>query len=230
LKAFLLAAGHGTRLRPLTDQKPKCLLPINGVPMLQIWLNLCQKHAIDEVLINIHAHADLVTDYVRNHKNKVHIKLVEEKHLLGSAGTLMANRQWVEMEEYFWVFYGDVLTRANLAPMLALHQARKPIATLGVCQVPDPRRCGIVKMNQDGIIRHFVEKPAAPDSNLAFAGLMIGTSRLLDAIPQKEPVDLGFDVLPGLAGSMVAYEISEYLIDIGTLQNYEAAQRAWPSH
>jgi mannose-1-phosphate guanylyltransferase len=228
LKAFLLAAGHGTRLRPLTDHAPKCLLPVGGKPILQIWLEKCRQFGISEVLVNIHAHADRVRDFLGNYNNGVDVRVVEERKLLGSAGTLLANREWVDGDFFFWVFYADVLHQADLSAMLQMQQSTRPAATIGVYRVPDPRRCGIVDVTPGGIVREFVEKPERPKSNLAFAGLMIGTPTLLDAIPRSLPADIGFDVLPKLAGHMMAYSISEYLIDIGTIENYHEAQRSWP--
>lgn len=228
MKAFLLAAGHGKRLRPLTNTVPKCLLPVCGIPILQIWLQACHVFGIDEVLINIHAHAELVRGFLRDHASDTRVRVVEEKHLLGSAGTLLANYAWVESEELFWVFYADVLNRVDLSAMLRVHRSRNPAATLGVYRVPDPTRCGIVDVEPDGTVRQFVEKPAKPSSNLAFSGLLIGTPRLLEQIPRKQPVDIGFDVLPLLAGKMMAYPISDYLLDIGTVENYERAQKTWP--
>jgi mannose-1-phosphate guanylyltransferase len=229
LKAFLLAAGHGTRLRPLTDTLPKCLLPVRGIPLLQIWLEQCCRFGIDEVLINIHAHADLVQKFLASYSgSSPKVQIVRETELLGSAGTLLANRGWVDSEACFWVFYADVLNRVDLAAMLEMHRSVKPAATLGVCRVPDPTRCGIVEVSEDGTIHEFVEKPAHPNGNLAFAGLLVGTPVLLDAIPRKHRVDIGFDVLPLLAGDMLAYSISDYLIDIGTMENYQRAQETWP--
>jgi mannose-1-phosphate guanylyltransferase len=228
LKAFLLAAGHGTRLRPLTDKTPKCLLPIQGIPMLQIWMEVCARFGIDEVLINIHSHADAVRQFLARLKTPVRVHIVEEKELLGSAGTLLANREWLDQEPLFWVFYADVLHRVDLAAMLQLHQARSPAATLAVSRVPDPTRCGIVSLAEDGTIGEFIEKPRSPKSNLAFAGLLIGTQAMLDTIPSKHPVDIGFDVLPQLTGRMMAYPVSDYLIDIGTFENYTKAQQTWP--
>jgi mannose-1-phosphate guanylyltransferase len=227
LKAFILAAGHGTRLRPLTDTVPKCLVPIRGTPMLQIWLETCRRFGIDEVLINIHAHANLVRQFLRTQPDTPRVHVVEEEELMGSAGTLVANRSWVQSEDFFWVFYVDVLNRANLSAMLRLHQTRNSAATLGVYTVPDPSRCGIVELEPDGIVRQFVEKPPNPKSNLAFSGLLIGTQRMLECIPHKQPVDIGFDVLPLLVGDMLAYPISDYLIDIGTVENYRKAQATW---
>jgi mannose-1-phosphate guanylyltransferase len=228
LKAFLLAAGHGTRLRPLTDKTPKCLLPIRGVPMLQIWLETCSHFGIDEVLVNIHAHAGAVHEFLRRHPQGSKVRVVEEKELLGSAGTLLKNRDWVASEDFFWVFYADVLNQVDFSAMLGMHQARRPAATIGAYRVPDPRRCGILDVVEDGTVVDFVEKPFRPSGNLAFSGLLLGTQSLLDAIPLKQPADLGFDVLPRLVGKMLAFPISTYLLDIGTMENYEIAQSTWP--
>jgi mannose-1-phosphate guanylyltransferase len=229
MKAFLLAAGNGTRLRPITDKIPKCLVPIKGVPMLAIWMSLCEELGITELLINLHAHAEAVRTFLgRRLAGGLRVHLAEEKQLLGSAGTLRANRKWVETEALFWVFYADVLHRADLAAMLRLHRLRVPAATLGVYPVPDPSRCGIVTANPQGVIENFVEKPACPTGNLAFSGLMIGTRAVLDAIPESGPADIGFHVLPKLTGQMLAFPIQDYLIDIGTLENYRQAQATWP--
>ena len=78
------------------------------------------------------------------------------------------------------------------------------------------------------MVQQFVEKPRVPMGNLAFSGLMIGTAEMLDAIPAAVPSDIGFDVLPQLVGRMLAYPIHDYLIDIGTMANYQAAQNTWP--
>jgi mannose-1-phosphate guanylyltransferase len=155
---------------------------------------------------------------------------VEEPELLGSAGTLRANRDWIGPDDLFWIFYADVLNRADLEGMLRVHRDRKPAATLGVYQVPDPARCGIVTTDQNGIIEQFVEKPAKPTGNWAFSGLMIGTPELLEVIPDVTPADIGFHVLPRLAGRMVAFPIHDYLIDIGTMENYQKAQASWPGY
>jgi mannose-1-phosphate guanylyltransferase len=197
--------------------------------MLAIWLTLCKKLGIREVLINLHAHADVVRTFLREFSDgDVRVKVAEETRLLGSAGTLRANRTWVEGEELFWVFYADVLHCADLAAMLHLHRQRKLAATLGVYEVPDPSRCGIITPNSQDIIEDFVEKPKLPTSNLAFSGLMIATPALLDVIPERVPSDIGFDVLPKLKNQMLAFRISDYLIDVGTMENYQKAQATWP--
>jgi mannose-1-phosphate guanylyltransferase len=228
MKAFLLAAGHGTRLRPITDKIPKCLVPIRGTPLLSIWLHLCKQFGIHEVLINVHAHATMVRDFLQQTANGVNARVVEEEQLLGSAGTLRANRDWVANEDLFWVFYADVLCHPDLEKMLERHLQKKPAATLGVYQVPDPSRCGIVSTDDEGVIRQFVEKPTNPVGNLAFTGVMIGTGEMLNVIPDEMPADIGFHVLPQLSGRMLAVPIGGYLIDIGTMENYQTAQATWP--
>ena len=227
MKAFLLAAGHGTRLRPFTASVPKCLLPVRGTPILEIWLALCRQCGVTEVLVNTHAHAPAVVEFVRNWKDGVRVSVVEERELFGSAGTLRANRSWVDGEENFWIFYADVLTNASLTSMQAFHRP-KTAATLGIYTVPDPERCGIVSLDDADTVIEFVEKPASPKSNLAFAGIMIGTPELLDAIPDKPGADIAADVLPRLTGRMRAYRIPEFVLDIGTPENYELAQKTWP--
>ncbi len=228
MKAFLLAAGNGTRLKPLTETTPKCLLPFNGAPLLSIWLDLCRRHGIKEVLLNVHAHPDAVRGFVATNHHGIGVQLFEEPTLLGSAGTIAVNRKWVARDKFFWILYADVLTNMDLRALLDFHLARQKAATLAVYRVPDPGRCGIVTLGKNGVVREFVEKPPIPRSNLAFSGVLIGTEQLLRAIPNRLPADIGFDVLPQLVNQMAAYETSDYLVDIGTIQNYERAQATWP--
>jgi mannose-1-phosphate guanylyltransferase len=227
-KAFLLAAGNGTRLRPLTDAIPKCLLPIQGVPLLQIWLENCEAAGIGEILINVHSHAKKIRDFVANSKSGVNIRITEEKELLGSAGTLAEHRSFVAGEEAFFVLYGDVLTNLSLREMLAFHQGRKALASLAIHQVPDPTQCGVVSFDKNAVIKAFKEKPEHPESNWAFSGVMIAHPQILELVPVKRPVDIGFHLLPMLGGKMAAFKISRYILDIGTFQNYLTAQTSWP--
>ena len=228
MKAFLLAAGHGTRLRPLTDTMPKCMVPIRGVSMLDIWLEICEQAGIDEVLINLHAHSEPVRAALQRSRRRVSVRLSEEPVLLGSAGTLVCNRDWVKAEACFWVLYADVLTNVNLNEMLKFHLKSESAATIGSYRVKDPSRCGVVTFDPNFLVQEFVEKPTHPRSDWVFSGIMIATPMLLDSIPSRLPVDLGFDVLPRLVGRMKTYPISDYLSDIGTMENYREAQQTWP--
>jgi mannose-1-phosphate guanylyltransferase len=226
-KAFLLAAGNGTRLRPLTDSAPKCLLPIAGMPMLEIWLRRCEEFGIEEVLINLHSHSDQVRRFLLETSFRVQVQVSDEPVLLGSAGTINANRAWVENEESFWIFYADVLTSFDLRAMVNQHRALGADATIGTYRVPDPSRCGIVQTDPEGWVTEFIEKPAKPVGNLAFSGILLASEGFLSAVPPSAPSDIGFDVLPRVA-RLAAYKIEDYLIDIGTLENYRSAQVQWP--
>jgi mannose-1-phosphate guanylyltransferase len=228
MKAFILAAGNGTRLRPLTDSIPKCLLPIQGVPLLEIWLNNCKAAGITDVLVNAHAHPKAVREFAATQKSGVNARIVEEPQLLGSAGTLAANRDFVAGEAAFLILYGDVLTNIDLWSMLEFHEQHALPATIGIYQVPDPARCGIVSINKNAVVQSFIEKPARPACNWAFAGIMIASPEIFALLPDHRPADIGFDLLPKLVGRMAAYKSSAYILDIGTLENYEVAQKSWP--
>ena len=227
MKAFILAAGHGTRLRPLTDHIPKCLLPIQGMPLLEIWLNNCKAAGIAEVLVNAHAHLQAIREFALA-QTGVKIRVVEEPELLGSAGTLAENRQFVADEKAFFILYGDVLTNIDLRQMLHFHQQKSAPVTLGIHQVADPERCGIVSVDENAIVQSFVEKPVKPPSNWAFSGVMIAGQEICALLPDQRPADIGFHLLPKLVGRMAAYKMREYLLDIGTLTSYQAAQESWP--
>lgn len=228
MKAFLLAAGLGTRLRPLTDHVPKCMVPIQGVPLLQIWLQLCRNHGIDEVLVNVHAHAQVVQDFLRE-QSIVQATAFNEPTLLGSAGTLRANRKWVEDEKDFYILYADVLTNVNLTLLRETHCSHAGLATLGVQHTTQPQSCGIVEQDGTGCVVGFEEKPAHPRGTLAFTGVMIAKPEALVKIPDETtPCDIGFHLLPRLLGSMYVHRVDEYLQDIGGPEQYNVAQREWP--
>lgn len=227
MKAFLLAAGHGTRLRPLTDSTPKCLLPIQGRPMLDWWLERCRDAGVTEVRINLHAHGPQVQRHIEDAGFGGYVSVSEEPVLLGSAGTIAENESWIGDDGAFWVFYADVLTNLDLRQFFAFHERYHPSATLGVTEVTDPSRCGVVTVDDGGVVTSFEEKPARPSSNLAFSGIMVATKQFLRAIPTKRPADIGYDVLPVLGGMRV-YRVNDYLLDIGTMANYSRAQETWP--
>jgi len=228
MKAFILAAGNGTRLRPLTETLPKCLLPIRGTPLLQIWLANCEAAGISEVLVNIHAHAEPVKEFLRRQTSSVRVRISEETELLGSAGTLKENKNFVAGDDAFFVLYGDVLTDVDLSALLRFHREKSALATLGVYQVADPTRCGVVVMDDDGMVQSFVEKPAQAESNWAFSGVMAAHPEILELVPEQRPADIGFHLLPKLVGKMTACKMGGFVLDIGTISSYTAAQSSWP--
>ena len=229
MKAFLLAGGLGTRLRPLTDRTPKCLVEVGGRPMLDIWLDALAEAGVDEVLVNTHHLAGLVEAHVAARTAAPVVHLSHEPELLGSAGTLRANRDFVAGEDMFLALYADNLTDFDLRVLVEAHRAGGRAATLTVFRAPRPSECGIVEV-ADGRVVGFVEKPAHPASDLANAGLYAFDPRLLDEIPEPLPRDIAFDLLPLLVGRAAVVELGDsFLLDIGTPAALELARDAWRS-
>ncbi len=237
MKAFLMAAGKGTRLKPYTDAHPKCLIPIHGVPLLAYWLDIFERSAISDVLINTHHHADQVEQYIDSQRNcrQLTLHTVHEPELLGSAGTLFHNRDFVAGEPDFVIAYADNLTNLNLGKMIDFHKnirSMEGILTMGLIKAPDPTACGIVGLDHHNRITSFVEKPREPKSDLANGGVYIAATDVFDTIESAAQkgnavLDLGYDILPQLVGRMYGYPISDFLTDIGTPQSYELALRQW---
>ena len=228
MKAFLLAAGLGTRLKPITDNIPKCLVKIHNQPLLYYWLKLCEKYGIDEVIINLHYLPDKVKEFLKGNQTAVRVKTVFEKKLLGSGGTILNNKDFVKGEESFFIFYADNLTNANLEKMKSFHKTHNEFLTMGLFITNSPESCGIAELDRSEKIINFVEKPKKPKSNLANAGIYLARQEIFSLFPDnKELIDFGFDILPKLVNKMYGFVISDYLIDIGTIENYRRAQIEW---
>jgi mannose-1-phosphate guanylyltransferase len=228
MKAFLLAAGYGTRLKPITDTIPKCLVPINDKPLLGWWIKLFQKHNISEVLINTHYLSHQVSDYIAGlNVPGMKIKVVYEPELLGSGGTVSNNLDFVNDQEDFLVCYADNLTCVDLSKLISFHQSHSEILTMGLFYTNNPSQCGIATLNEADIITQFVEKPQNPQSNLANAGIYVTNKEICNYFPEKTTFDFGNHVLPALINRMKGYVFSEYLLDIGTLANYRQASEEW---
>jgi len=227
MRAFLLAAGQGTRLRPITDTTPKCLVEVDGRPLLDIWLDAFAKAGIQEVLVNAHHLAGLVAAHVAERTLPPVVRLSHEPVLLGSAGTLLANRDFVADDDMFLVVNADNLTDFDLGVLIDAHRADATIATLTVFRAPRPSECGIVDV-VDGRVVGFAEKPAEPRSDLANAGMYAFHPKVLDEIPEPLPRDIGFDLLPRLVGRAQALAIDDcYFLDIGTPAALERARDEW---
>ncbi|MGK3207659.1 nucleotidyltransferase family protein [Amycolatopsis sp. MEPSY49] len=227
MKAFLLAAGLGTRLRPLTDHLPKCLVPVGGRPMLDIWLDALAEAGVDEVLVNLHHLAPLVRAHLADRRGGPVVHLVEEEELLGSAGTLAANREFVEHEESFLALNADNLTDFDLRTLIDAQAAGGALATLSVFHAAEPSRCGIVTVDGEGVVTAFLEKPEDPPGNLANAGMYAFTPAVLDLIGPA-PRDIGYHLLPQLVGKARTVSIGDsYFLDIGTPAALARAREQW---
>lgn len=230
MKAFLLAAGLGSRLRPITDHIPKCLVEIGGHPMLDWWAKLLAENGVSEVLVNTHYLHRQVHDYiVKFNQRKTGLIFHEfyEEELLGSGGTVRENRDFIEGEQDFLICYADNLCNVNLRNMTAFHREHKGVLTMALFRTDIPGQCGIARTDENGRITEFEEKPKFPKSNLANAGIYVADRKLFTYIPEEGTVDFGKDVLPGLLGQMYGWEINDYLIDIGTMENYKKAKEEW---
>ncbi len=236
MKAFLLAAGIGTRLRPYTDKIPKCLMPIEGIPLLEIWITLLEKNNIKEVLINTHHFADQVDTFVTNIQKKVRIKIttIYENKLLGSGGTILSNQNFVKCEDDFLIIYADNLSNIDLEKMVMFHHDSKKkggILTMGLFHAPDPKACGIAELDKNKKVINFIEKPDNPSSDLANGGIYITSPKIFNYFPEPDNsesvIDFGYHILPQLKGQMYGYEIEAYWKDIGTIEAYKTACKEW---
>jgi len=227
MKAIILAAGLGTRLRPITDTIPKCLVPINGVPLLELWLRECERAGVEAVLVNTHHLAERVEKFVASRRG-VPVTLAYEPELLGSAGTLAANWNFVDGGKSFLVVYADNLTTFRLADLIAFHQTHERIASMALFRSPNPSACGVVELDGDGLVTGFWEKPEKPPGNLVNAGLYVFRPEvrryLPTEVPAGLPADIGRSLMPALVGHAKGLPIGGYFIDIGTLENYYSAQ------
>lgn len=225
MKAFLMAAGHGTRLKPITNSIPKCLVPVNGKPMLDYWFELFRKHGIDEVLININHFPDQVREYISNNVDDVKVNLIYEDYLLGSLGTIINNQEFIKNENEFFVFYSDNLTNLNISNFYEFHKTKNKLITLGLFRANNPESCGIADVDDNNLVINFEEKPNKPISNLANAGIYIFNPKIFNSLELKKNkiLDIGYHLLPKYINQMNGFIIEDYLMDIGTHENHSKA-------
>ncbi|MDX8414492.1 MAG: nucleotidyltransferase family protein [Mariprofundales bacterium] len=232
MRALLLAGGLGTRLRPLTNHMPKCLVPINGVPLLDYWLNLLLPNGIDTILINTHYLPDAVTQHVVKSPWRDRITLVHEPHLLGTAGTVLTNKTFFQ-EKAFLVAHADNLTQFDFHAFSQahLHRAAGIEATMMTFDTDNPQACGIIEHDDRHIVTAFHEKQPNPPGTLANGAIYIFEPLVLtriDAIKNENP-DLSTDILPQLVGKMQYFHNQCYLRDIGSIASLRLAEQEFPA-
>ncbi len=229
MRAFLLAAGVGSRLRPVTDTTPKCMLVIDDRPLLDIWLDAFHRAGVEEVLLNLHHLPDVVRRHVTGRSAPPVVHTFYEPELLGSAGTLVANRRWVEGEDFFLACYADNLTDFDLWSLVDAHRAHDAPATLAVFRSDNPSAGGVMELDGAGTVIGFTEKPSEPVSDLTNAGMYAFSPCVLDEIEGTPPKDIGYDLLPRLVGRARAIPVEGYFRDIGTPDAYQRAREEWPA-
>jgi NDP-sugar pyrophosphorylase family protein len=229
IKALVLAAGRGTRLRPLTEALPKPMLRLGGKPLLQHIIELLRDNGVEEIAVNLHHLPEAITGYFGDGSRLgVQLHYGFEPELLGTAGAVNNFRDFLDTT--FIVYYGDCYTRANLRPLLDLHRRKNSLATISVYEVDNPWECGIVTIDGKGRVTRFEEKPPRDkvSSHLANAGIYVLEKEGLDYIPREGFSDFGFHVLPAMLAEqkdIFAFKLTESLIDIGSIEKYKHAAR-----
>ena len=231
IKAFLLAAGVGSRLQPLTDTMPKCLLPFAGRPLLDYWLELLAEVPCDEVRVNTHAHAEKMREFLQSQFPPGYPRVSEfhEPKLLGSAGTIAANADFADGASEIFIVYADQISSVDLRAMLAFHRQHGDPLTIMLYRVPNPSECGIVELDADGRVIDFVEKPSQPRSDLANAGVYVMSPAAYREMAAANAFDLGFDVLPKFVGRMRGWTWDGPHRDIGTHAALSRAKAELPT-
>lgn len=228
MKALILSAGFGTRLRPITNIIPKALVPINGKPLLGYWLENLVDARIDSFLINTHYLSEQIEKYISNSLYKDKITLIYEEQLLNTGGTLLANCSFFDKDEPFMLVHGDNLCFCDFMAFIQSHKNR-PIGceiTMMLFNTDNPQSCGIVELDNFGVVCKFYEKVNNPPSNLANAAVYICEPTIFKFLEElnKKEIDFSLDVLPHFVGKINTYLNSTYHRDIGNMQSYGLAQ------
>lgn len=235
MKALILAAGLGSRLRPLTETIPKPLVPIAGVPLLKYHLDHLKGHGVTDILINTHYLAEqidqFINDYSKQSGGSMKITTTYEPELLGSAGTLKSNQDFFADEEDFLVVYSDNLTDIDYSKLLEQHRGDDSLVTIASYFEHFPEQKGIIEHDDSRLISRFIEKPQAHEvtTNSANAGIYVINKKIFRTLSELEqiPLDFGHHVFTTLlthGEPLRVYNMDETLLDIGNHENYTKAQ------
>lgn len=226
MRALLLAAGLGTRLRPLTDTMPKCLVPIKTRPLLGIWLERLIQAGIGPFLINTHYLAEQVQEFIRTNPHRDRVTLVHEPEMQGTAGTLIANLDFFQGEDGLLI-HADNYCLADFTAFLQAHHNRPSecLITMMTFRTNNPSSCGIVELDERDVVIGFHEKVPNPPGNLANGAVYVISADLLTTLGTSLNTvnDFSTEVLNRLVGRIYSYETSEVFLDIGTPETYELA-------
>lgn len=224
---MLLAAGEGTRLRPLTETLPKPMVPIVGVPLLERTLRWLSGEGVTEAAINLFHRPQIIPDYFGTEFAGMRLHYFFEDTLRGTAGGVKAAQHVLE-DAPFCVIYGDNLVSADLRRLASFHKAHSGLGTVSLFHHPNPAAAGIVGLDSSGRVTRFVEKPPAAEvfSDLANAGVYVLDPAIFSFIPAEAPSDFGRDIFPALLAqgqALYATPLGGYLQDTGTPDAYRQA-------
>lgn len=228
MQALLLAAGLGTRLRPITNTVPKCLVPIHGRPLLGYWFDLLLgSDAIDQLVVNLHYFPEAVREFVARSPWRERVNLIYEESLLGTGGTVLANERFFGAGA-FMVVHADNLSKFDVRAYLEAH-ARRPagcVMTMLTFPTDHPQSCGIVELDESGIVIGFHEKVANPPGNIANGAVYIFEPEILTFLRRlgKPVIDISTEVLPAFMGHIATFRNDIYHRDIGTPESLRAAE------
>ncbi len=221
VKALILSAGLGTRLGHITKAKPKCLVEVNNVTMLDHWLYKLSNLGVEQFLINTHYYQELVEEFCEYHPLRDKIHLVEEKQLLGTGGTVKRNLDFFGSDDSF-IVHADNYCRDNLIGMENVFQHRpgEVCLTMLTFKSENPSACGIVKTDEKNIIAEFHEKVFNPPGNTANGAIYLCDKRFFEVVSEVEAniFDLTREVIPKLIGKVNCFKTEEFFVDIGTPQ------------
>jgi len=224
MRAMLLAAGLGSRLRPITDTMPKCLVPIKDQPLLGIWLERLTQVGIGPFLINTHYLAEQVEVFIEASPFRDQVTLVNELELQGTAGTLIANLDFFQGEDGLLI-HADNYCLADLTAFQQAHRNRPPecLLTMMTFRTDDPSSCGIVELDERGVVIGFHEKVKTPPDNLANGAIYLLSSGFLKILVSyyQDASDFSTEIIPPFIGQIYSYETPELFIDIGSPESYQ---------
>tara|TARA_Y100000590_G_scaffold163199_1_gene187073 strand:+ start:7342 stop:8031 length:690 start_codon:yes stop_codon:yes gene_type:complete len=228
MNALILAAGYGKRLRPITNEIPKCLVKIKDKILLNIWLENLLSAGIKKILINTHHLADQVENFVKDSSYSNKIKIVREKTLLGTAGTLNANINFFGKEDGI-LMHGDNYCLENITSLISAHKKRPPecLMTMLTFKSSDPSSCGIVSLDNRGVVKNFYEKKKENNGNIANGAIYILSNKSLEIIKNNfsEAKDFSTEIIKNFLGKIYTFQTNKFFTDIGTLEEYETAQK-----
>lgn len=229
MKAVVMAGGEGSRLRPITANRPKPLVPICNQPIMEHILTLLKRHGIHEVVSTLHYLSDEIQGYFGDGADfDVRMSYSVEDVPLGTAGSVKKAEDQLR-DDTFLIVSGDALTDCDLTRALAFHRAKGSVATLILYRVPSPLEFGVVITDDDGKIVRFLEKPSWSEvfSDTVNTGMYILEPEILDLMEPGKNYDWSSDIFPKLlemGRPMYGYIMNEYWCDVGSLNQYREAQ------
>ncbi|NQU17244.1 MAG: NDP-sugar synthase [Candidatus Saganbacteria bacterium] len=230
MKAVIIAGGFGTRLRPLTYNLPKPVVPIVNVPLVLHQIGLLVRHGIKDIILNLHYLPESIKMILnKEHELGVNLDFSIEERPLGTCGAVKNASQFFDNEPLL-VFNGDTLSDINLTALIEEHKRKKAKATITLTRVPDPSLFGLVVTDKDGRVTEFIEKPTYQKGGLDTinAGVYLLDPKLFDKIPAGQNYSFERQLFPDLIKSkqtFYAYISDSYWIDIGNPEKYKLAQK-----